>query len=278
MREFGREREREREMPLKDPFDQKKQSITAQIEATDETNPDASPKGTLDKKLVPLIDLINDHPDMVTTSSCSGRVSVFLQGRKPVDDGRGKIGGKGDGGKWLYVTHDPDDIDQSCWWDKVKEYQEEDGDNAFGDERYVLFKFEPMILHVKCRDRDTAAGLYTAAMACGFRESGIGSNDLVGIRISMRLDVPIALLNGRRIVPLVLDEYIDHLNSISKDLFLKNFRKISELHAKIERLNNDKPEIIESKEERRERKRRQGLLRQAQEATDPELHMPISER
>lgn len=49
-------------------------------------------------------------------------------------------------------------------------------------------------MHVKCRNLPTASALYTAAMACGFRESGIGSNNLVGIRISLKLDAPLGYL------------------------------------------------------------------------------------
>ena len=60
-------------------------------------------------------------------------------------------------------------------------------------------------------------------MACGFRESGIGCNELVGIRISMLLGVPISWLNGKSVVPLVVDEYIDHLNGISKGSCVSNY-------------------------------------------------------
>jgi tRNA(Phe) wybutosine-synthesizing methylase Tyw3 len=38
---------------------------------------DRSPKGSVDVKIRPLVDLINRHPDYVTLSSCSGRVALF---------------------------------------------------------------------------------------------------------------------------------------------------------------------------------------------------------
>lgn len=146
-----------------DPFAQKKRSILAQISTTSETNPDASPKGTLDVHLLDLIRLINAHQDMVTTSSCSGRLSVFLEGEKGAaadeeagDDagdaggGREKVGGKGMGGKWLFVTHEPDEVVTQSWWPEVTGYKEavaaavkQQAD--LRSRRYVLYKFEAMV-------------------------------------------------------------------------------------------------------------------------------------
>ena len=40
--------------------------------------------------------------------------------------------------------------------------------------RSILYKFEPLILHVKCRNESMAQKLYVLAMNNGFRESGIG--------------------------------------------------------------------------------------------------------
>lgn len=175
-----------------DPFGQKKQSILKQIAQTSETNLDASPKGTLDVHLLALIDVINAHDDMVTTSSCSGRLSVFLEGEKVLSSpstsesgisvrpeqqqqqqrdeeeeesistsaaaatDRAKIGGKGLGGKWLYITHEPSEVVTSNWWPLVKEYKEEEVTTASASEpvskaellrsrRYVLYKFEAMV-------------------------------------------------------------------------------------------------------------------------------------
>ena len=38
---------------------------------------DKSVKGFLDEKCIPICDLLNGHPDYVTTSSCSGRIALF---------------------------------------------------------------------------------------------------------------------------------------------------------------------------------------------------------
>lgn len=254
-------------------FDSKKQHILNQINTTDENNPDASPKGTLDLPLIPLISLINLHPDMVTTSSCSGRISVFLEGEKNalvLGKDHEKLGGKGEGGRWLFVTHDVNDLDMDWWTKDVKSFKDNDMVRASTQfsRRYVIYKFEAMILHVKCRDFHTATNLYTIAMNCGFRESGIGPNNLVGIRISIRLDIPIAYMRDGDIVPLVTDQYIHEIIEISKNNFEKNSRKIRELEAAVRILlekTNDQPEATaETKEERRIRKRQQGLQRRAE--------------
>lgn len=74
-------------------------------------------------------------------------------------------------------------------------------------------------------------------MGCGFRETGIGSNDLVGIRISIRLDVPLGYLDiaTGRIKLLVSDDYIRELDAMSLARFQENARRRDQLHAKIEK-------------------------------------------
>ena len=103
------------------------------------------------------MELINSHNDMVTTSSCSGRLSVFIEGTKS-HNGLQKSGGKGEGGRWLYVTHDVNEV--RGWLDKINPdsftFAQEDFTHLIGDsvsgKRLALYKYEPFILHVKCRD------------------------------------------------------------------------------------------------------------------------------
>lgn len=55
---------------------------------------DFSPKGSIDVPIRPIVDLINDIDSLVTTSSCSGRISIFRNDSS--------IGAKGI--NWLMVT------------------------------------------------------------------------------------------------------------------------------------------------------------------------------
>ncbi|KAL2183424.1 hypothetical protein L209DRAFT_759014 [Thermothelomyces heterothallicus CBS 203.75] len=120
-------------------FAAKKSKILSQLALPDDQYTDASPKGSVDAGIRGLIDRINTaHEGLVTTSSCAGRVSVYLEGpkapRPPAPGGadvtagggsggevaleggrRGDgaagspssaVGGKG-GGEWLFVSHDP---------------------------------------------------------------------------------------------------------------------------------------------------------------------------
>lgn len=245
---------------MQDPFDQKKLAILQEISATLADAPDASPKGSIDEACIPIMNLINGNKDMVTTSSCSGRVSVFLEGVKNVGQGDMKIGSKGNDGKWIFVTHQPQDLPD--WYDSI--------DFEFGNSyetdvntRYILYKFEPLILHVKCRDNQTAQALYSCAMGCGFRESGIGSNGNVAIRISIKLDIPIGYLYQDKYISVVDKQYLKLITDLSLNRFTENFKKLNHLHSSIEGLiNRERKEVkVETKEERRQRKIEEGMAR-----------------
>lgn len=236
------------------PFDQKKKSILDEIGHTSEELPDASPKGTIDELCLPIIKVINSHPDMVTTSSCSGRVSVFLEGNKS----QNQIGAKGNDGNWLFVTHHPEELDN--WYDSV-DFSYQHARVTDTTTRYILYKFEPLILHVKCRDLPTANLLFSTAMGCGFRETGIGSNNIVGIRILIKLDIPIGYLEGDKYVSMVLKEYLEVITKLSLDRFSENFRKMRQLEDAIEKMGLASVEVVESKQERRERMIKEGMER-----------------
>jgi tRNA wybutosine-synthesizing protein 3 len=259
-------------------FDQKKKHILQEIGLNSETNPDASPKGTIDSLCIPLITLINSHRDMVTTSSCSGRLSVFLEGAKSLNDTltyentdgnreKIKIGAKGDGGHWLFVSHEKQEIIE--WWKneglKFKYETDIKDDNYDTKTSYVLFKYEPLILHVKCRDFKSASRLYSTAMGCGFRESGIGANNNVAIRISIKLDIPIGYMDKHGETVFVVNEsYIKMITKLAYDRFLENERKLEQLYDRINReiiQYVEKSEEKETKEERKQRKIQEGLSR-----------------
>lgn len=247
-----------------DPFDQKKALILLEIAGNSEDSPDASPKGTIDELCIPMMELLNSHLDIVTTSSCSGRVSVFLEGDKGTSESV-KIGAKGAGGHWLFVSHDSSKIEN--WWvDKELKFKEIPYDKITDQTRYLLYKFEPFILHVKCRNLEVANRVYTCAMGCGFRESGIGSNNIVAVRISIKLDIPIGFLDedSNEFVAVVSEDYLKLLTKLSLDRFKENLRKIDQLHSAFEKMIS-LPVVVkaqeETKEERKLRKMLEGMAR-----------------
>lgn len=234
-----------------DNFDHTKAQIIADLGVVD-----YSPKGSVDHEIVPLINIINCKRDLVTTSSCAGRVSIFIEGDKSGE--KLKVGGKGLGGHWLFFTHDPAKLVPQ-WRKGLDDYEHVCHVDPESPRRYVLYKFEPFILHVKCRDHATARALFSLAVSCGFRETGIGSNDNVAIRISMRIDAPIGFLKGSKIHLLASREYLAELDARALELFTKNNRRINQLTEALKAFTTPRPPARETKQQRARRKRKEGL-------------------
>jgi tRNA wybutosine-synthesizing protein 3 len=151
-------------------FQAKKQKIVSDLALPDEEYSDLSPKGSVDENIRPLIRDINRFPGLVTTSSCAGRISVFLEGGRDEassDGSEGKAaefrrqavstGGKG-GGRWLFVSHDPVSLPEasqettsSTSQTAHKLFGLTPGDakdlvpSNVGKLRLVRFHFEPMV-------------------------------------------------------------------------------------------------------------------------------------
>lgn len=110
-------------------FARKKARILQELSVPNAEYIDKSPKGSVDEAIRELIDEINAYGGLVTTSSCAGRISVFLEGHGQPDGdeedreekdneehGEREVpgivttarvpGGKG-GGKFLFVSHEP---------------------------------------------------------------------------------------------------------------------------------------------------------------------------
>lgn len=135
------------------PFARKKADILADLSKPEAAYTDLSPKGSVDIEIRELVDVINSMPECVTTSSCAGRISVFLEsyskGRRygMTKDSAGPSQSssiKGNGGRWLFVSHQPvdlkDDLDLHQRYGLARQSAE-----ALNTERYVHFKFEPMV-------------------------------------------------------------------------------------------------------------------------------------
>jgi tRNA wybutosine-synthesizing protein 3 len=138
-------------------FTARKQKILEQLDTTDGDYHDLSPKGSVDAPIRDLIGEINSLDGLVTTSSCSGRISVFLEGRKTDTEAaepaskhetsRAGPGGKGGGGAWLYISHTP--VDTTSKHEFISEFGLQKATTI--DEvpavscSYIHLKFEPMV-------------------------------------------------------------------------------------------------------------------------------------
>lgn len=194
-------------------FIEKKQRILADLSTPVSEYADKSPKGSVDTQILDLIDLVNSHEGWVTTSSCAGRVAVFVEGSvegegtrsqnanrtaKLEDDAENtppetipgaKIkttpGGKG-GGRWLLVSHDPihvtlehfapsEQLMATFGLESTAATNLQQHLPTTGRPSLIHLQFSPLILHVLCASLHHAKPLLAAAINAGFRESGVQS-------------------------------------------------------------------------------------------------------
>lgn len=144
-------------------FVEKKKKILDDLARPDSQYSDLSPKGSVDEGIKDLINEINAVEGLVTTSSCAGRVSVFLECSK-TDSGDAfdgirterlqsvVPGGKGRGGRWLFVSHDPvamplETIHEPCLVSKLLGISEPLDHRPLESStlRSVRFQFEPLV-------------------------------------------------------------------------------------------------------------------------------------
>lgn len=224
--------------PLPESFLAKKQKILKALAIPSSSYTDRSPKGSVDDGIKDLVDRINQLEGIVTTSSCAGRISVFLQGtnkslqageddeegegvqdevdkgaeKNDDDGGVGRLkrqvttsvpGGKGRGGRWLFVSHEPVKVPSKQGLGEkplftlfgLSHVPRTTKELNISQVRFVRFQFEPMvsrkdqepaviqpsslcprqILHIMAASLQHAQELLPAAINAGFRESGVQS-------------------------------------------------------------------------------------------------------
>lgn len=191
---------------------------------------DKSPKGFVDEPIVDLIEFLNSMEQYYTTSSCSGRISLFAL---PISTSILK-------GEWLLSEHRRVSLKETI-------EALESADSAIAS---VSLKFEPFILAIDCISIDAATKmLHIARDVSGFRDSGItlstGSTVekriILTVRCPVRMDTPV-LQRG------VFDISPDQLKFLVQ--FANN--KFDENAKRIERFFNDLREHFGISEDKRE--------------------------
>ncbi|KAK0121665.1 hypothetical protein ONS95_009952 [Cadophora gregata] len=291
----------------------KKSRILQQLSVPLSEYDDLSPKGSVDAGIRELIDEINGLEGCVTTSSCAGRISVFLEGKRKavesevgmngeVDAGERErtaagVGGKGGGGRWLFVSHDPVEISsRNCGgkgsWVELLGMQRLGGgdeevrrvmESSVSERRLVHFKFEPMILHVLTASLQQAQIVLSAALQAGFRESGALNltsstadppTPMVGIRsMGLALESVIGFESEGREICMLPEWQLKHLVEVSNQRFLENTKRIERFRTLLREMSVSGAGLArESKKGedggewedavvRRERKKAEGLRR-----------------
>jgi len=127
---------------------------------------DKSKKGDIDTKVVPLLETINVSSDYYSTSSCSGRVYLW------------KGTGKKSETQWLKVSHD---------------LIGDDFFNCEEEKEVVWLRLEGAILHIACKDLETANALLEKARRF-YKKSCIltaSSKIIVEVRGSEFMEMPL---------------------------------------------------------------------------------------
>ncbi|KAF2689311.1 hypothetical protein K458DRAFT_291341 [Lentithecium fluviatile CBS 122367] len=272
-------------------FETRKRTILEQLDAPDEEYHDLSPKGSVDAPIRSLIRSINHIDGLVTTSSCSGRISVFLEGRKAEisnPEPQGELiagpGGKGGGGSWLFSSHDPvpvPEVASPSHYGHMFGLQQGGVGSSAPDvsARFIHLKFEPMILHILTASLEDSQRVLAAALNSGFRESGAMSlnvsktgelNPMVAVRSTgYSFDAIIGYQSDTGSNLAMVDEiYLRTLVNITNERFKINSERIARFRYSLHDQYNqktastlDKPDW-EDAEARKRRKREEGLARQ----------------
>ncbi|KXZ49142.1 hypothetical protein GPECTOR_23g70 [Gonium pectorale] len=129
-------------------FQQRKAAVLAGLQAD---CGDKSRKGSVDAPVADLVAVVNAHPGLCTTSSCSGRISVFGE-PGPEERAAGRKGGE-----WAFASHDKAD---------VQEVLSAVHSRAVSGAAFVL-RFEPFILHLEVGGGGARGG-------CGVWRGGVG--------------------------------------------------------------------------------------------------------
>ncbi|KAG0219089.1 methyltransferase TYW3-domain-containing protein [Mortierella sp. GBAus27b] len=203
------------------------------------------------------------------------------------------------GGQWLYVSHEPmvlpidKGLSNRRWVidtlfgteaRRVVSMEENCMDDIQDMTRLqlVYFKFEPMILHVDASTQESAKSFLNHSLHSGYRNSGIlpsPKRTMLAVRSTLKLDVPIAYVSTTpvsatepKIYLMVSLAYLISLIELGNDKFRRNFAQIHRFEERLTVYLEGNQEHLrkkmgdqgewEDRDTRKERKRKEGLLRQ----------------
>jgi tRNA wybutosine-synthesizing protein 3 len=185
---------------LRDRFLQRKTAVLSKI--------DKSSAGKWDKKIKSLCDKVNSKSDFYTTSSCSGRIVLIIDKEKKLPN--------------LFLK---------VWHEEISLKELKKSLNQINKKDLIKFKFEPPILHVVCKNLESAVRLLENAKTVGFKHSGIntlGKNILLELNGSERLEFPI--FDKRKI--LVSDDFLKIIVQQANEKLKKGWESIKKLEKR----------------------------------------------
>ena len=181
-------------------FDSTKKDI---LEKEDKSN-----VGSIDTPIQDLCEIINNDKNYFTTSSCSGRITLIDDKEKKSPD------------VFLFRSHEKVELDElkKGILDAAEKVRE----------GIVMFKQEPCLVVVSCRDKDKQWELFSEARNNGWKKSGILSINkkmLVELMSSENISFPIIKDGGI----LIDDEFLEIILEKANSNLEKGWEKINKL-------------------------------------------------
>lgn len=176
--------------------------------------PDKSKKNSVDEAIWPLLNVLNAKDDYFSTSSCAGRINLFVE----------PTSGKKWDANWHYVTHD------FAKFEEIKPYLSEEK----LPEQKTWLRVEGSILHIQCSSMGAANKLLITMHESGWKHSGIltiSKRIIVEGSTPDRMDVPIAINKEL----LVSEDYIKFLIDECNKKLSHSRELIERLKEKIEK-------------------------------------------
>ena len=182
---------------------------------------DKSSISGIDKQIVKLCDKINEREDYFTTSSCSGRIVLIKDSEK-----------KGPG-LFLFRSH------AKVSFKELKgELEKLVPPTHPGKQRgVVIFKQEPCLVVVSCKDKENQWKLFSKARNNGWKKSGILSVDkkrLVELMSSENISFPV-IKDGKVLVD---DYFLKVVLKKGNDNLEKGWGKIDRLKVELEKIDS----------------------------------------
>jgi len=112
----------------------------------------AKEKGEVDPDIVALVESINENPDLVSLSSCSGRINLL---RFDIDERKSTAE--------FFAK----------WHGLVEKEEFEMRLYSYTEKMQLWFKVEPFILHVAAKDLESASGFLEKIRKSGVKRGGI---------------------------------------------------------------------------------------------------------
>jgi len=203
-----------------DSFQKRKKDVLSKL--------DKSSKKSWDVKIVSLCEKINSLENFYTTSSCSGRIVLIVDNSKKVP------------GLFVKVWHEKinfEDLKDSLEDVHLKVYPLICRMEQAGAKKNIIFKQEPVILHVACKSLEESLDFLKKARLVGFKRGGIisgGRRFMIELIGTEKIEFPI-ISDGapKGVQPHTLkgtsDEFLKLIVKKSNENLERGWKKIEKL-------------------------------------------------